>query len=181
MDLSFLVNQERDIVVTFVTQANDGFGYGDDGEQVFIPRALIERFGIGHGDIVRCKTVRNDPKFQDRCPWRAYHVSILQKDTPKDDVVEDDEPAGGGLRRNSDQIILDALEQVEMLSTADVATLLGTDANHVRFILDRLHRQRQVVRADIYVNADQKKASRIMWGIGDHIFQPLQVENQNNG
>jgi hypothetical protein len=179
MDLSFLANQRRDIVVTFVTQFNDGFGYGDDGEQVFIPRSLMDKFMLRAVDVVRCKVVKNDPKFRERCPWRAYHVERLGNQLEMDfgpsyDEMEDVVEA----TPDPETVILGALEQAEMLSTADVAKLLGTDTNHVRHVLDRLHRERRLVRADIYVNADQTKASRCMWAYGDHIFQPLQQEGQ---
>lgn len=160
MDLSFNTKQQRDVVIAFVTQSNDGFGYSEDGEQVFVPRSLMDRFILRIEDIVRCKVVRNDPKFADRCPWRAYHVNRL------------------GDKPDPDTAVLDALERSEMLSTAEVARLLQTDTPSARRLLDRLHRERHVIRADIHTHADQVKASRTMWACGDHIFQPLQQERQ---
>ena len=183
MDLSFIRNQKRDIVITFVTQFNDGFGYSEEGEQVFVPRTLMDKFMLQMEDIVRCKVVRNDPKFADRCPWRAYHVERLGNQNEIDINEEDLDlvPAWEPPKPDPETMVLEAIERAEMLSTAEVATLLNTDSSSARRLLDRLHRDRQVIRADIHVHADQTKASRIMWSCFDHIFQPLQEEAQKNG
>lgn len=177
MDLSFLRDNTRDIVVTFITQQNDGFGYGADGEQVFIPRSLMSEFDVGRGDAVRCKTVRNDPKFSDRCPWRAYHVTVLRSafEEEYDNTLGELQVLDGpeSYRPSKEEILLQLLEEVEMLSTSHIAQIWNCDSNYARPILDRLHREGKLLRADVFSHGTQTKASRSMWACSDDVFQPL--------
>lgn len=185
MDLSVFANQYKVIIVTFTTQFADGFGYTDDGEQVFIPRGLMQKYFVEQGDAVRCKVVRNDPKFQERCPWRAYHVEVLTKEDEDYEAYHDamlgetqvlDGPES--YIPTKEERLFSMLNEVEMMSTADVAALWHKDTNYTRPILERLHRDGKLVRADVFTHATQTKASRSMWAADDSVFQPLlQGEN----
>jgi hypothetical protein len=170
MDMTFLDSMKpRAVIITHISSNNDAFGQDGNDEQVYVPRSLVERFPVNVGDVIECKLVRNAPQHADRCPWKAYHIKPqpLQQVSDPYEVIEKEVPV--------EDVIAAELSRVEMMSTADVADLIGTDTNHVRPILERMHRNGDVVRADIYVQSGQSRPSRCVWALSD-IFIPLMPE-----
>ena len=171
MDTTFLQSMlPRPFLVTHVTRDGDAFGQDEKADQVYIPRSLTLKFPVNVGDIVKCKVVKNTGHANvDRCPWKAYFVNVETAASAVPDLVEDEPHV------IPEELIIRELSSVEMMSTADVAELLGADTNYARPLLEKMHKQRLVVRADIYTSAGQTKASRSVWAAAD-VFIPLNPE-----
>jgi hypothetical protein len=167
MDLSFRKTMEpRDAVVTHVTAAGDAFAQDANSEQIYIPRSLTVWFPVNVGDLVRVKLVHNHPNHAARCPWKAYHVVT----SPQTDLSSFGSPADD--RGSLVEEVVNLLDTFEMLSTAEIATRLRLDTMVVRRQLDRMHKDGQIVRADVYVSGTQEKASRTVWASED-VFYPV--------
>jgi hypothetical protein len=167
MDLSFLKSMEpRDAVVTHVTAAGDAFAQDGSSEQIYIPRSLTVRFPVNVGDIVTVKLVHNHPNHAARCPWKAYHVGVKSQT----DLSSFGSPADD--RGSLVEEVVNLLDTFEMLSTAEIATRLRLDTMVVRRQLDRMHKDGQIVRADVYLSGTQEKASRTVWA-SDDVFYPV--------
>lgn len=152
------------IIVTNMTNKNDAFAANSIGECVYISPSLVERFDLQVGQEIWAKLVPNTPAHASRgVTWRAYLIEEGHVETPP--------PTS---EFSVEKRVLKALDAKEMMSTSDIAEFSGLTTVAARNLMDKLHREKRVVRADVVVNADQVKASRSVWALDDSVFTPLQ-------
>ena len=161
-----LSQQFLDIVVTNITHKGDAFAMTGTGDVVYITPSLVDSCEISQGQHRRIKVVPNSPEHVARgIPFRAYFVER-----------ENDQPTPAPVTYATDEtVVLEELRACEMMSTGDIAEFLDKDSMVVRRLMDKLHKAGRVVRADVYVNHDQTKASRSVWAIDDTVFNSLDV------
>lgn len=156
-----------DVIVTGGTYTGAIFAITEQGENVYIAAHLYNRDDTRMGDRLRVKVV---PNFREQInkgnKWRAYFVEAA---TDQPAANEKPEPVW---EPPTDEQLVDHIDTHGVVSTGDVVRdfAFGDKFNQCRSQLDRLHRAGSLVRADVYVNHDQSKASYCLWATHEDDF-----------
>ena len=173
-----------DVFVVNTTRNGDAFAVTNEGESVYISPHLVENYDVAQGQHRQVKVAPNNPAHVERgVPWRAFFVVPFGSEVeyapqpqpqpqpqPAAEPVEPEKPRD----RVTDEEVLDALGDAIVTTTAGLAKMLNASSIAVRHTLDRLHKKRQVVRADVYADPDQSKASRALWAKSVDQFYPVE-------
>ena len=167
-------SQTLDVIITGTSRNNDVFAITNNNEQVYVNPDLVS----GHprvGDKLQVRVVPNTPARQAAgIKWRAYFVEPTA--APVEPEVPEWQPP-------TDEQVIQFIEDRIVVSTGDVSKKFGDNSgsgfNNPRPTLDRLHREGQLVRADVYVHHKQTKASHSLWAVHEDDF--LCEEETHNG
>lgn len=159
-------HQTLTVMITNIAYKGDAFGATKDGEGVYISPQMAEDFDVKPGQERVVRAIPNSPEHATRgVVWRAFSIEPLHAA----DVSPEPEP-----EFSDEEIILDALERREMMSTGDIAELIGMDSTACRRLLNGMHKAGSIVRADVFSRFEQIKASRSVWALDETIFTPLE-------
>ena len=164
-----------EVHIVHVTKSGDAFGATRDGENVYIPPSLVAKFNVATGQMRQLKISPNSPEHVERgVAWRAYFIQ------PEADAAADERQLqlplvyGGQpvpkLDPSVDEIVWGWLNDNGAATTKAVARFLGVDTIPARRLLDKLHHNKRVVRADVHVGPAQIKASRAVWAVDEADF-----------
>jgi hypothetical protein len=156
-----------DVIVTGVSRNNDIFAITDGGEQVYINPDISRSVRVNIGTKLFVKVVPNfQSKRESGIKWRAYTV---EQTASNDAVTPAPEPVW---EPPTDEQVIEYIDVHGVASTGDVIREygFGDNFNQCRSQLDRLHRENKLVRADVYVNHDQSKASYCLWATHEDDF-----------
>lgn len=164
--------QTLTVMITNIAYKGDAFGATKEGEGVYISPQLAEDYGVKPGQERIVRAVPNAPEHAARgVVWRVFSIEPLDASGAQPEPEFSDE-----------EIILDALERREMMSTGDIAALLGVESIACRRLLNGMHKAGSIVRADVFSRFEQTKASRSVWALDDTIFTPLEeVSGESHG
>lgn len=162
----------NEVYITNVTPAGDAFAATKDGKGVYITPTLASRFNVETGQVRKVGLVDNAPEFAEKgVPHRAYYIvpegapSGAQPSLPGFEEVPPPEKKPN-LELDAQPAPVRVLEEIKALrymSTSEVAQALGWDAVRARNLLDKLHHEGALVRADVYAKHSQIKASKTLW------------------
>ena len=169
-------SQTLDVIITGTSRNNDVFAITDNNEQVYVNPDLVS----GHprvGDKLKVRVVPNTQARQAAgIKWRAYFVEPTR-------VPFAHQKAENVWHPPSDEQVIEFIEDRVVVSTGDVSKKFGDHSgagfDNARPTLDRLHREGQLVRADVYVHHKQTKASHSLWAVHEDDF--LCEEETHNG
>ena len=162
--------QTLTVMITNIAYKGDAFGATKEGEGVYISPQMAEGFDVKPGQERVVRVIPNSPEHATRgVVWRAFSIEPLHAAEAEPVAEPEPEP-----EFSDEEIILDALERREMMSTGDVAELIGMDSIACRRLLNRMHKFGSIVRADVFSRFEQTKASRSVWALDETIFTPLE-------
>lgn len=161
---------ETKILITNLTMNGDGFGVvPETGESVYIPPGVAKASAIVTGEYRDAKLVPNTPARAAQTPL----MGVFIKPAPAVVYAEDD----SGTAALEDSII-DLFDEAEddglyplVMTTTVVAEALKTTAVAVRPVLDRLFRQGDLARADVFTSSSPHRAAMVLWARDSADFQ----------
>lgn len=137
-----------------------GCGFGirtDDGHQVFIPAKIVRASGAKEHDILDATLVPNKHPSSGSIPWMAIFIT---KTTTVDEIAPPPAPA-----LTLDERIYKTVADMAVVTTAEAASEVGVDGISAHNALLRLFKTGRVVKADVYANHNQERASFCMWAL----------------
>ena len=148
--------QEVEIYISTILEKGSGFAARtDNGEQAFVPISVVKASGVDEGDIVAAKLIPNTHPNNSSTPWVAVHVA-----KPANAVS-----APSKAEPSLDERAHEAVADLFLATTAEVAKEIGTDVHLAHNALLRLFKAGRVVKADVYARYEQERASYCIWAL----------------
>ena len=149
--------QEAQIYISTIMDSGSGFAARtDDGSQAFLPSSVVRASGIAEGDIVAGKLIPNTHPNSGNTPWVAVYVAKPANDDPDTSDI--------------DGRAYEAVEELFLATTAEVAREVEADEPTARAAMLRLFKAGRVAKADVYASSDQSRPLYTIWARGADDF-----------
>ena len=140
----------------------------DTGEQAFIPSAVVKASNIKEGETANA-TIAPNRHANEATPWFVIRIN---RDQPQQEPVTyaaDRETAAPD--KTIDDRALETVKETDgYMTTAEIATDLGTDSTIAHNALLRLFNQGKIAKADVYGSGGQSRPSFCLWASSAQIF-----------
>jgi len=146
--------QESEIYFSHMLDTGSGFAARTDtGEQAFVPASVVKASSLMEGDIAKARLIPNTHPNNAATPWVAIFVtkgalSQVPKDAPKDSL---------------DERVMRILSETAFASTSEIADDVAADVSLTHNSLLRLFKAKRVVKADVFADPAQERASICLW------------------
>jgi len=155
-----------------------GFGVDlDQGERVFIPPNLVNRYRLAEGT---CAQMRVIPNSTDKVNSTKYQVvgvvsESVTHSVDADDYFDEEEAPRVVEAKMEDRILTLLAEPDNQFAhrASDIASKLDVDNDEVQSALGKLHRDGEIWEAKVSRLGTQKKASYCLWALDDEYFDQL--------
>ena len=153
-----------------------GFGVDiDQGERVFIPPNIVNKYYLGEGTLAQMRVIPNSSKMVNSTKYQVVGV-IAESVTHSVD-------AGESREEETPRVVVAKMEDriLSLLSETDnqfahrateIASKLDADNDEVQLALGKLHRDGEIWEAKVSRLGTQKKASYCLWALDDDWFVP---------
>lgn len=153
-----------------------GFGVDiDQGERVFIPPNLVNKYDLAEGTLAQMRVIPNTSRMANATKYQVVGV-IAESVTHSVD-------AGEAYEEETPRVVVAKMEDriLTLLSEADnqfahraseIASKLDASNDEVQSALGKLHRDGEIWEAKISRLGSQKKASYCIWALDDDWFVP---------
>ena len=150
-----------------------GFGVDiDQGERVFIPPNLVNKYQLAEGTLAQMRVIPNTSRMANATKYQVVGI-IAESVTHSVDA--------GDTHKETPRVVVAKMEDriLSLLSEADnqfahrateIASKLDADNDEVQLALGKLHRDGEIWEAKISRLGSQKKASYCIWALDDDWF-----------
>lgn len=146
--------QEAEVYFSYMLSSGSGFAARtDNGEQAFIPASVLKASKLQEGDIANARLIPNTHPNNAQTPWVVIYA--------KAGVLPP--LAGGAPAETLDDRALRAVGEFGFASTAEIASEVGADVSLTHNALLRLFKRKAVVKADVFSDPAQERASFCLW------------------
>lgn len=166
------------IKITFVSRKNDGFAVTEDGEKAYISPTLMDRLDppAGLDTVLQARLTENQPDHvKNGVIYRAMYIAhlpgVATTPTPPVSAVRPEAkviaPSGDRVLGHAPVWFIEAtlaeMAKHKRITAAQIGKLTGMPSADAHGHLNRMHAQKQIVRADVFTSPDQKRVSRVYW------------------
>jgi hypothetical protein len=155
-----------------------GFGVDiDQGERVFIPPNLVNKYGLAEGTLAQMRVIPNSSRMINSTKYQVVGVvaeSVTHSVDTFDDDDEEEETPRVVVAKMEDRILslLSETDNQFAHRATEIASKLGADNDEVQLALGKLHRDGEIWEAKVSRLGTQKKASYCLWALDDDWFVP---------
>lgn len=152
------------LIVTNILPTGSGFGIMDEGDQVFIPSAVMKASGGQIGDYMHVKVIPNryDPK--NNTQYMAIFLSPnVDNDDDDVDVIDNDD-----IETTLEDRVIELIGD-GCMTTSELAFELNFDSRKLTNKLLSMWGAGLLAKAEVY-GGGNKRASFCMWAKGVHCF-----------
>jgi hypothetical protein len=153
-----------------------GFGVDiDQGERVFIPPNLVNKYDLAEGTLAQMRVIPNSSKMVNSTKYQVVGV-VAESVTHSVDAGEarEDETPRVVVAKMEDRILslLSETDNQFAHRATEIASKLDADNDEVQLALGKLHRDGEIWEAKVSRLGTQKKASYCLWALDDDWFVP---------
>lgn len=153
-----------------------GFGVDiDQGERVFIPPNLVNKYDLAEGTLAQMRVIPNSSRMANATKYQVVGI-IAESVTHSVD-------AGESREEETPRVVVAKMEDriLSLLSEPDnqfahrateIASKLDATNDEVQSALGKLHRDGEIWEAKVSRLGTQKKASYCLWALDDDWFVP---------
>ena len=153
-----------------------GFGVDiDQGERVFIPPNLVNKYDLAEGTLAQMRVIPNTSRMVNATKYQVVGV-IAESVTHSVDAGEsrEEETPRVVVAKMEDRILglLSEPDNQFAHRATEIASKLDADNDEVQLALGKLHRDGEIWEAKVSRLGTQKKASYCLWALDDDWFVP---------
>lgn len=146
--------QESEIYFSHLLTTGSGFSARtDNGEQVFVPASVVKAAKLDEGDLAKARLIPNTHPNNSATPWVAIFVTKAAMPPL----------AAGAPVETLDDRAFRAVEEFGFASTAEISAEVKADVSLTHNALLRLFKAKRVVKADVFSDPAQERASFCLW------------------
>lgn len=152
-----------------------GFGVDiDQGERVFIPPNLVNKYDLAEGTLAQMRVIPNSSKMVNSTKYQVVGV-VAESVTHSVDTFDDEKETPRVVVAKMEDRILSLLSETDNQfahRATEIASKLDADNDEVQLALSKLHRDGEIWEAKVSRLGTQKKASYCLWALDDDWFVP---------